>query len=84
MNDPVLTFGKYKGMKLSQVPPGYLLWLLNDYRGNSLKREDLEALANKRKLVHKGIFWSAKPRAPRPQSKFTKDVLDDFLFDLKS
>jgi hypothetical protein len=33
MVDPRLTFGKYVGQPLSQVPSSYLAWMLNELRG---------------------------------------------------
>lgn len=29
-DDSIIGFGKYKGRKLINIPPSYLLWLIND------------------------------------------------------
>ena len=35
LNDSsLITFGKYKGRRLMDIPPDYLMWLYNDVEGH--------------------------------------------------
>ena len=49
--DPVLNFGKHKDKKLSQVPLSYLCWLLTNYEGKSLSKQDLRDEAKSRGIT---------------------------------
>lgn len=49
MLDEVMIVGKYKGMKLSEVPTYYLRWLLTNYRNlNNNSKIHLNKIINDR------------------------------------
>lgn len=52
-----LTFGKYKGSDLSEIPLSYLGWLLREYSGSSLAKEDIEAEAISRGCEKRNGKW---------------------------
>lgn len=46
--DEKIEFGKYKGMKILELPDTYLLWLKSNYRGS--QRESIENEIQRRSL----------------------------------
>ena len=62
LSEKTLSFGKHKGLKLSQVPLSYLGWLLAKYEGNSLTREEIESEAIRRGCEKRNGHWGIEVR----------------------
>ena len=58
-DDSIITFGKYKGQKLANVPPEYLLWL---YENGNVYGELKAYIADNLEVIKSEINYKAKTR----------------------
>ncbi len=58
-DDSIITFGKYKGQKLANVPPEYLLWL---YENGNIYSELKAYIADNLEVIKSEINYKAKTR----------------------
>ena len=58
-DDSIITFGKYKGQKLANVPPEYLLWL---YENGNIYGELKAYIADNLEVIRSEINYKAKSR----------------------
>jgi hypothetical protein len=70
MIDPYLTFGKYVGQPLSQVPSSYLAWMLNELRGldhrlrDAVRRELARRTGSRGQRTGEGARANPEPGLP--------------------
>ena len=58
-DDSIITFGKYKGQKLANIPPEYLLWL---YENVNIYGELKAYIADNLEVIKSEINYKAKSR----------------------
>ena len=58
-DDSIITFGKYKGQKLANIPPEYLLWL---YENSNIYGELKAYIADNLEVIKSEINYKAKSR----------------------
>ena len=58
-DDSIITFGKYKGQKLANIPPEYLLWL---YENSNVYGELKAYIADNLEVIKSEINYKAKTR----------------------
>ena len=58
-DDSIITFGKYKGQKLANVPPEYLLWL---YENGNIYSELKAYIADNLEVIKSEINYKNKSK----------------------